>query len=153
LTVTIPPLRDRREDLQSLIDFFIKKFEVEQKKKITKIDDQVTEFLLGYDYPGNVRELKNIIERMIALNKDGHVTMNELLMPVEKNDKLTDLYKKRSLKEARSDFERNYIREVLKKNNVNVAKAAVELQISTRQLWNKINEYSIDLNAIRGEEH
>ncbi|MDI9494539.1 MAG: sigma-54 dependent transcriptional regulator [Bacillota bacterium] len=149
LTVTLPPLRERREDLESFINFFIKKFEVEQKKKITKIDNEVMDFLLGYDYPGNVRELKNIMERMIALSKDGHITMYELLMPVEKNGKLLDLYKKRSLKEARSDFERNYIVEALRRNNVNVAKAAAELQISARQLWNKINEYAIDLNEIR----
>ncbi len=151
LTITIPPLRERREDLPAFINFFVKRTEMDQKKKINKIDDEVIEFLLNYDYPGNVRELKNIIERMIALSKDGRITVNELFMPISSEDKtvlISNNFEK-SLKDARYDFERRYIYEVLKKNKGNVAKSSDELKISTRQLWNKINEYSIDLDEIR----
>ncbi len=151
LAINIPPLRERREDLPAFINFFIKKIEMDQKKKINKIDDDVMYFLLNYDYPGNVRELKNIIERMIALSKDGRITVNELFMPIVTKDKaiLTNNNYGRSLKDARYDFERNYIYEVLKSNKGNVAKTSDELKISTRQLWNKISEYSIDLEEIR----
>lgn len=149
LTIDIPPLRERVEDLPSLIDFFVKRFEVEQKKKITKVDKDVLDFLIRYDYPGNIRELKNIIERMIALSKGGRITLNELLMPIDTDDSMLDIDKNKSLKDARSDFEKKYICEVLIRNNINVAKASSELQISTRQLWNKINEYSINLNKMR----
>ena len=61
LTLTIPALRDRREDLPDLIDFFIKKISIDQKKKDILLEDSVIECLLEYDYPGNIRELKNII--------------------------------------------------------------------------------------------
>lgn len=151
LTMHIPPLRKRREDLLNLINFFIKKIEAEQKKKITKIDDKVMDFLIKYDYPGNIRELKNIIERVIALSKNGKITLNELLMPIAARDKaiLSGHDYSKSLKDARSDFEKNFISEVLKRNNGNVAKTSDELQISTRQLWNKINEYMIDLDEMR----
>lgn len=151
LVLNIPPLRERREDLESLIYFFIKKFEMEQKKKIQKIDDKVMSFLLKYDYPGNIRELKNIIERMVALNKDGEITINELFMPLATDDSLFENIADTSLKNARSDFEKRYIMDLLKRNNANVTKTSSELQISTRQLWNKINEYNIDLDTIRKE--
>ncbi len=152
LTIDIPPLRKRVEDLSPLIEFFIKRFEAEQKKKITRVDKDVMDYLLRYDYPGNIRELKNIIERMIALSKDGRITLNDLLMPLNKGDKELDLDKGKSLKDARSDFEKKYIYDILIRNKVNVVKASDELKISTRQLWNKINEYSIDLNQMRKKD-
>lgn len=146
LTLNIPALRDRREDLPALIKFFKEKIEKEQKKKIEKIDDRVMAFLLRYDYPGNIRELKNIIERMIALSKDGIVTVNDILMPigdVDTGNLVCDMSGK-SLKEARSKFEESYIVEALKHNKGNVAKTSDHLGISTRQLWNKINQYDIE---------
>ncbi|MGF6375262.1 two-component system response regulator HydG [Clostridiales Family XIII bacterium PM5-7] len=145
LTLTIPPLRERREDLPSLIDFFIRKIEIDQKKKITKIDDDVMEHLLNYNYPGNIRELKNLIERMVALSKDGEITMAEVLMPNEFcllppfGD--TDL----TLREARGQFEQVFITRVLENAGWNVSKCAEKLDITTRQLWNKINQYHIKI--------
>lgn len=146
LSLYIPPLRKRREDLPALIKFFIKKIEIEQKKKIKRVDDDVMDFLLHYDYPGNIRELKNITERMIALSKDGIITINEILMPIgdviEKNT--TEQVGIKSLKKARSNFECDFILKALKNNEGNVVRTAKELNISTRQLWNKISEYKID---------
>jgi DNA-binding NtrC family response regulator len=146
LTLTIPPLRERREDLPELINFFIRKIERDQKKKIHRVDDEVMKFLLQYNYPGNIRELKNIIERMIALSRDGIVTVNEIMMPVKKTmtDKVIETYDGKAFKEARSFFEEKFIKEALKHNNGNVAKTAVKMEISTRQLWNKINQYNIN---------
>jgi DNA-binding NtrC family response regulator len=154
LTLTIPPLRNRREDIPALIDFFVERIEAEQKKKITKIDDEVICFLLEYDYPGNVRELKNIIERMIALSRDGHITVAEMLMPVNAkiNGGKLKVGSDIGLRNARADFENKYITEALKNANGNVTKAAIELKITTRQLWNKINQYEIDRNDIIDSE-
>jgi len=150
LTINIPPLRERREDLPALIDFFFRKIQVEQKKKVVNIDKEVMEFLLSYDYPGNVRELKNLIERMIALSKGNRVTLNELLMPIvsKEQDILINNYGK-SLKDARAEFEKNFIHEILKSNKGNVSKTSYDLEISTRQLWNKIGEYEINLDKMR----
>ncbi|MCT4607334.1 MAG: sigma-54 dependent transcriptional regulator [Marinisporobacter sp.] len=147
LTLHIPPLRERREDLLGLIHFFIKKIEKDQKKKIKHVEDEVMNFLLQYDYPGNIRELKNIVERMIALSKDGIVTVNEILMPIGcgKEKQAKDNGCKKTLQDARSDFEKMFIVEALKNNHWNVTRAANELEISTRQLWNKINKYNIEL--------
>ncbi|MGF6376790.1 two-component system response regulator HydG [Clostridiales Family XIII bacterium PM5-7] len=146
LTVTIPPIRERKEDLPGLIDFFVERIQMEQKKKILSVDDQVMSILLNYDYPGNVRELKNIIERMIALSEGGEITINELPMPANRliaNDQV-EFQKNKPLKEARAAFEKSYIERGLRETNGNVAKCSVLLGITTRQLWNKINEYQIN---------
>lgn len=149
LTMEIPPLRDRREDLPALIEFFIRKIEMEQKKRITQIDEDVMDFLLQYHYPGNVRELKNIIERMIALSREGSVSVNELLMPIEFMPKKTTFHSaEKSLKRARDGFEKSFISEALVKHKGNVSKTADDLKISARQLWNKISQYQIDLESM-----
>jgi len=154
LTLNIPPLRERREDLPGLIDFFIAKTEADQKKKVNRIDDSVMEFLLDYDYPGNVRELKNIIERMIALSKEGLVTVAELLMPINFDYDEDHFLNENSfnLKVARSKFEKKYIIEALEKTKGNVTKCSALLGITTRQLWNKITIYEININKLRDSE-
>ena len=78
ITIEIPPLRDRREDLPHLIDFFFSKIESELKKRVIEIEDGVKEFLLNYNYPGNIRELKNIIERLVVLSEGGIVKVKDL---------------------------------------------------------------------------
>lgn len=149
LTLVIPPLRERKEDLPGLIDFFIRKIKMDQKKKDIKIDDEVINFLLRYDYPGNIRELKNTIERMIALSKNNRVTVDDLLMPISDCKKTELINSDKTLKQARSEFEKNYICDALRKNDGNVSKTSDDLKISSRQLWNKINEYTIDVDEIR----
>ena len=146
LTLKIPPLRQRREDLPELINFFVGKIEVDQKKKISRIDDEVMDFLLDYDYPGNVRELKNIVERMIALSKDGRVTVSEILMPIKGEGEGPYCHGSEvmPLKRARESFESSFITRALRRNRGNVARTAMELNISARQLWNKISQYGID---------
>lgn len=144
LTLTIPPLRDRKEDLPGLIDFFINKTKVDQKKTEVKVEENVRNFLVNYDYPGNVRELKNIVERMIALSKDGLVTMEELMTP---NHSLLrgDIYDGNplELRKARGMFEKDYIEKVLISTNWNVESTAKLLGITSRQLWNKMSQYEI----------
>ncbi len=150
LTLTIPPLRERREDLSGLIEFFLRLTSREQKKRSADIDGDVMDILLKYDYPGNVRELKNMIERMMALSVDGRITKAEFVMPsgeqyscVELRDGALDL------RSARGVFEKKYISEMLSKNNCNVEKTAAALGITSRQLWNKIGQYGIELSRLR----
>lgn len=153
LTLEIPALRERREDLPDLVEFFVRKIESEQKKKIRRIDDEVMDFLLSYDFPGNIRELKNVIERMITLSSNGVISINNLLMPVDHIKKKTGVIGVRglekSLKRARDEFEISFINDSLARNKWNVAKTAKELGISTRQLWNKINQYGINIKGAR----
>lgn len=146
LTMVIPPIRERKEDLPGLIDFFLHKIEMEQKKKIVKVEDQAMSALLSYDYPGNVRELKNIIERMVALSEEGVITAGDLPVSLHSNtrEEGMTIAQNLPLREARTAFEKQYIENALRETGGNVARCAGLLGITARQLWNKINEYQIE---------
>lgn len=138
----IPPLRSRKEDLPALIDFFFQKSQKEHGKEIRKIDAGVKEFLLSYDYPGNIRELKNIIERSVVLSQRGEILCTDLPeMEERKGDGGRNQAIK--LKEMRRHVETNYIKQVLGFCNHNITESARILGISRRQLFNKITEYKI----------
>ncbi len=165
LTVTIPPLRRRKEDLPGLIQYFLLRIGRDQKKKIVEIAPETLRDLMEYDYPGNVRELRNILERMVALSEDG--VLRGHLLPVSalplpasvsgcERDGTGSISFPDSdsgdvcaetdftcLRDARAAFEKNYIQRVLDRTGGNVSEAADILKITKRQLWNKISEYNL----------
>jgi transcriptional regulator with PAS, ATPase and Fis domain len=144
ITVEIPPLRKRKEDLPLLIDYFFKKSQNEMKKAIRSIDSQVMDFLLGYHYPGNVRELKNIIERLVVLSENG-VVDKEFLPVTGRETKTKNIAtKEKGLRDIRREAEREYIQDMLLKNGNNMTRTAEMLGITRRQLFNKISEYHLD---------
>lgn len=144
ITLEITPLRERTEDIPELLKFFIKQSSSNIKKKITDVDDKVMDFLLKYNYPGNIREMKNIVERLVVLSEDGIIRFQD--MPDFKLEKDFDGEYSRiiDLKSFRADAEKKYIEFVLSKCEYNMTKAAILLKISRRQLINKVNEYSIE---------
>lgn len=142
IAIEIPPLRKRKEDLEMLIKFFIKKCEKDMKKQIKEIKKPVLEFLMKYDYPGNVRELKNIIERLVVLSENG-VIKKEYLPNKIINEKDLTIEEGKSLKDVRKDIEIRYIESMLIKHAYNMSKTAEALGISRRQLFNKITEYGL----------
>lgn len=158
LTITIPPLRERKADLPGLIEYFMQRICRDQKKKITLVSSETMDALLQYDYPGNVRELRNILERMVALN-DGAILHGNFpyaascsaksVVSGPSPDNLTDRpVSFVCLRDARAQFEKDYIEGVLKHTGGNVTEAAEILQITKRQLWNKISEYEIHRTAL-----
>jgi DNA-binding NtrC family response regulator len=144
ITINLPPLRRRKEDLPLLIDYFFKRSQSEMKKPIRKIDSQVTDFLLTYHYPGNIRELKNIIERLVVLSENGLVDTDSLPVSGREENRKTAVTLDRGLREIRKEAEREYIQSMLLKNNNNMSKTAEKLGITRRQLFNKITEYHLD---------
>ena len=154
LTITIPPLRERKEDLPCLIEYFLRRICREQKKKITSVSPEALDALLRYDYPGNVRELRNILERMVALS-EGAVLQGQFpyAAPLSAKSSISDTVPKdpavfSCLRDARAQFEKEYIQRILKHTGGNVTEAAEILQITKRQLWNKISEYAIQRTAL-----
>lgn len=149
LTITIPPLRDRKADLPGLIDFFLQRICEDQKKRILSIEPETMNWLMEYDYPGNVRELRNILERMVALS-DKDVLCGQFsdifsspCQPQTKEAGQTAGESFLGLRQARAQFEKEYIEKVLSMTGGNVTEAADILKITKRQLWNKISEYEI----------
>ncbi len=78
ITIKIPPLRERKEDIPLLVEYFVEKFAKANKKKVTGVSSRVMAVLLDYDWPGNVRELENVIERAVVLCTDSRITLDLL---------------------------------------------------------------------------
>jgi two-component system response regulator HydG len=144
ITIEVPQLRERKEDLPMFIDFFFNKYAGEQKKTIVRIEQAVMDFLLSYNYPGNVRELKNVIERLVVLSEEGVIREGDLpenKTIKNKNSITTDNVI--ALKDFRREAESNYIEKVLNECKGNITEAAKILNISRRHLFNKITEYNL----------
>ncbi len=125
-----------------LVDYFLKKAGKELKKKVTSVNDELMSMLCRYDYPGNVRELKNIIERMVVISEKEVIAMEDIRQyDVFKMAAANTSYG--SLKNVRSHAERSHIMYTLAGCGYDIEKAAERLQITSRQLYNKINEYNI----------
>lgn len=143
IILEIPPLRERKEDILDMINFFIDNYKMEFKKDITKIENETLEYLLNYSYPGNIRELKNIIERMFVLCKDGVLKMEGMESSTAKNFDSHKHFDILDFNLARANFEKEYLINALKLNDNNITKTAEVIGLSRRQLFNKINEYNL----------
>jgi len=116
------------------------------KKTISCIDSTAMDALLSYDYPGNIRELKNIIERMVVLSEDGIIQRDSFPTPLleKKREKAAvPPLEEKGLREMRKEAETVYIESILKKYNYDMNKSAEVLGITRRQLLNKMTEYEL----------
>lgn len=150
IVIRVPSLRDRPEDIDSLIQYFLIKSQHENNIKINHIDPEAKKFLYNYSYPGNIRELKSIIDRMVVLSVDGNITKDGIpILKISRkveNEKINNnlsFNKILTFKDFKKEWEAKYIKWILDKTNGNVAEASRQLDISARQLFNKINEYGI----------
>ncbi len=145
--IVMPPLRERKDDIPLLVEFFYEKCLIEMRKTKFPVPSEVLEIFMNYDWPGNVRELKNIIERMVVLSKKGEMQIEDIPEQI-KMGKLIESKEyfhlnKGTLEQARARFERQYILEVLDRTEWNITKAARDLGIARKNLYRKIKEYKI----------
>ena len=143
VTMSLPPLRERKEDLGILINHFIDKFATENGKNIQGLTSEARDMLLKYDYPGNVRELVNIIERAVVIARDQYITTDDL--PFKPVSNPIDSGKKYSgaLRESVDELEKKLIIESMEKTQDNQTKAAEILGISERMLRYKLKKYGL----------
>lgn len=142
IRIKLPPLRDRKEDIPLLVDHFIRRFNSLKKKLITDISPDAMVALALYDYPGNIRELENIIEHAFVLCRSTTIdtdTLPENVRPVDSKPAVRP--------KSMDDIEAGYIREVLTKHNWNRNKSAQELGIHKTTLWRKMKRLGIDSSA------
>ncbi len=152
IEIKLPPLRERREDLPDFIEFFIRKFEKETGKTIHRVEDAAMEYLLNHEYVGNIRELKNLIERLVILSGDSGVLFlagGGWSGPEEGMEMAEKDFSDVTYKEARANFDREFILSMLQVTNGNITKAAERMGLSRRQLFNKIVELQIDVSAMK----
>lgn len=155
--VNIPPLRDRTEDIQIIIDRFLTTGSFNKKEdgtqKVTKIDDDALKLLARYAWPGNVRELSNVIERAVSF-VEGNVINKahldfifaEMIHGEERTERMavdSDIPFKDAKQRIVESFEKEYLIDLLQKNNHNLSKAAREAEIDRKHLRNLLKKYGI----------
>ncbi|PKN37123.1 MAG: two-component system response regulator [Deltaproteobacteria bacterium HGW-Deltaproteobacteria-2] len=143
VTMSLPPLKERKEDLSLLINHFIDKFAAENGKNIQGLTAQARDVLLKYDYPGNVRELVNIIERAVVIARNQYITTEDLpfksILPADDSEKKVS----GALRDSVDDLEKKLIIEAMEKTQDNQTKAAEILGISERMLRYKLKKYAL----------
>ncbi len=142
IPIQVPPLRERKDDIPILINHFINKFNGEMKKNINNISPKAMEVLLGYDYPGNVRELENIIEHAFVCCHSNTILTEHLPKDIFKKDRIPAeglITGKGTLQEA----EKELIVKMLTQSNWRYKEASERLGISRTTLWRKIKEYGL----------
>jgi DNA-binding NtrC family response regulator len=139
VTINVPPLRERKEDIPLLIDFFLKKYNLKHKKNIRGLTREARDVLVKYDYPGNVRELENIVERAIVLTRGEHITSEDLPNLADHAASTGD----GSIRGTVESLERSMIIEALVNADWVQTKAALALGLSERMLRYKIKKYNI----------
>jgi two-component system, NtrC family, nitrogen regulation response regulator NtrX len=146
--ITVPPLRERREDLSELVAYFMEKYKPPSEKGPRVISPEGMKVLGGYHWPGNIRELKNFVERINIMSEERDIsaaTVRAFLgaSPREEPNGVLAAYGGVSLAEARERFERDLIVEKLKENGYNVSRTADALGVYASNLHSKMKKLKI----------
>ncbi|MBR0599231.1 sigma-54-dependent Fis family transcriptional regulator [Sinanaerobacter chloroacetimidivorans] len=157
LSFVVPPLRERREDIPILADFFIRSYNRSMGKSNQGLAPEAQELMLSYDWPGNVRELENVIERAMNLTQEAFITESELTHEILLHNNVTVLKPQVQKEKAMPSpskllpktREYDMIIDALEREDGNINKASTLLGIPKRTLYRKISKYQIDLSQYR----
>jgi DNA-binding NtrC family response regulator len=134
VNINVPPLRERIEDIPLLVEYFIKKYCTSMNKPVMTIDQQALKRLEEFPFPGNIRELENMIERAIVVGNGKRISLRDL--PMGKTVVNTTV-------ESLDDLEKNHIYQILTKYNWNISVSAKALKVDRVTLYNKIRKYDL----------
>jgi two-component system response regulator GlrR len=146
--ITLPPLRDRRDDVPLLADHFLTKYAQQFDRNVRELSESAMRKLISYDWPGNIRELENTIERAVMLSESERLNDTDLLIP--ECDMSGD---SESFQQSKTriivQFERTYIQRLMVAHNGNVTQAARAAKKNRRAFWELIRKYNIDVRSFR----
>ena len=134
VNIHIPPLRNRIEDIPMLVDYFINKYCTSMNRQLISIDPSALKRLQEFNFPGNIRELENMIERAIVVGNGKRISLNDL--PLEKTIVTSSA-------ESLDEFEKTYILQILNKYSWNISRSANALKVDRVTLYNKIKKYDL----------
>ena len=151
IPLVVPPLRERKEDMRPLVERFILDFTTKEGLEPKTLTDDALDLLMKHDWPGNVRELKNIIERLIILTPSDEITAKDIppLNVKEGRSALAELQSASadSLKDAKMDFERQFILKKLEENEGNITRTAEALGMERSNLHKKLRNLKVPVKG------
>jgi DNA-binding NtrC family response regulator len=156
IPLTLPPLRERKEDIELLVGYFLKSYCLVNQKKITEIDDIALKMLINYSWKGNIRELENTMERAVLISEGGIILPEHLLLDITENKPESEAIFSVNAGYTVREMEKELIFRTLNDVNDNRTHAADLLGISIRTLRNKLREYReeggalIEKSAVQG---
>jgi transcriptional regulator with GAF, ATPase, and Fis domain len=142
ITLRMPPLRKRKEDIPMLLDFFLRNSRFGGSAQIKRVDPRVIEVLSNYDWPGNIRELQNTIERLKILSENNEIRLEDIPFTLRVPKTRTE-GPEFTLDMSLEDVEKNHILRTLAYNHGNKTKTAQSLGITIKTLYNKLHRYGI----------
>jgi two-component system response regulator HydG len=149
--IHLPPLRERKEDIEYFMQLFLKQANKQLNKNVREFEPSVLGKFMNYEWPGNLRELKNVIKRGVLLAKGERITLTCLPEEISglANHSVYDQESNQGtdLKSVAENAEKQAIKEVLKQTNYNKTEAAEILKIDRKTLYNKMKSYKIDLDT------
>jgi two-component system NtrC family response regulator len=151
VTIVIPPLRERRSDISLLIDHFLRQYAAKNGKTIRGLTPEGRDILLRYDYPGNVRELENIIERAVVLTRNDVIDSSDLPLTVQEPE-IAERNGEPNLTVAVEALERRMIKDALARSDGVQTHAAELLGISERALRYKLTKYGFREEATESKD-
>lgn len=145
ISINLPPLRERKGDLPILIEYFVKIYSKENHKNMEGVSEEALGVLKNYNWPGNIRELENIIERAVILDKDGIINKDDLpeVLLASICEAGETVVSPVSLKSVMQEPEKVYILRILQEVGWNKKKAAVKLGVNRTTLYNKLKKYNL----------
>ncbi|MCL2063875.1 MAG: sigma-54 dependent transcriptional regulator [Candidatus Cloacimonetes bacterium] len=155
IQISIPPLRERPEDIQLLSEFFMKEFSEKYKKPLDRFDPKTLNILLKDNWKGNVRELRNVIEHAVVMATHDVILPEDLpayIYSTQKNQDIEDIKKEFfeiEYSEAKELFEKRYIMNLLSKTKGDVSKASEMSGIKREFLYTRLKKYDIDIDYFR----
>jgi DNA-binding NtrC family response regulator len=144
VSVEIPPLRERREDIPELVEHFLRRFASEAQASVKTVSREAMDVLVKYHYPGNVRELENIVHRAVVLARDVTITTADLPIRVTETHVAGRMTEATSFVERVAEFERALIVEALERAGGVQTHAARALGMSERHLRYKLRKYQLN---------
>jgi two-component system nitrogen regulation response regulator NtrX len=143
IPIVVSPLREKKDDIPALVEYFLEYFASEYGQKPKKITPDALRTLEAYDWPGNIRELRNVIERLVIMTPSDTITSKNLIITEPTHSNYSAF---KTLKEARDAFEKAFIIKKLEENNWNISKTAEILEIERSNLHRKIKAYNIKVH-------
>jgi len=150
IPIFVPPLRERTEDLQALIDYFMDKFKRPAEGEAKRFSEEAIQLLKIYFWPGNVRELKNFIERINIMTEEKMISPESIRRYLTsgtdwEKDEVLKGFESMKLNEAKDEFEREFLVKKLEENEQNIARTSRVLGITPSHLHNKIKKHGIEI--------